>query len=104
MTKTVKIHFLIGKDKKTVEAPIGATVLKIAEANNIPITGACGGNCACGTCRIDLSKEDYKKLSQPSESEEDVLERDSGTTPTSRLSCQMTITEEMDNIHIITKE
>ena len=104
MTDTIKINFLIGDIEKTVEAKIGTTVLEVAELNNIPIHGACDGNGACGTCCANLTKEDYKKAGEPSEEEEDTLERVNGATPTSRLSCQIKLTKEMNNLHIITKK
>jgi ferredoxin len=103
MIDTIKINFLIGNEKKTITTPTGITLLQAAEANNIPIVGHCGGLGVCGTCRIELEKKDYDKIQGPSEDEEDTLERGNNITNTSRLSCQIKLTKEMDNINIIIK-
>ncbi len=84
----------------TVEAPLGDTILDIAHANDIDIEGACEGCIACSTCHVVVEAEWYKKLPAPSEDEEDMLDLAFGLTRTSRLGCQIEITNDMDGLRV----
>ncbi|MCF8468747.1 MAG: ferredoxin family 2Fe-2S iron-sulfur cluster binding protein [Sneathiella sp.] len=81
-----------------VDAPLGMTILEIAHQNNIDLEGACEGSLACSTCHIIVSDEDYERLPEASEDEEDMLDLAYGLTRTSRLGCQIQITEELDDL------
>ena len=81
-----------------VNAPIGDSVLDIAHGNQIAIEGACEGSMACSTCHVIIDKSWYQKLDEVSEDEEDMLDLAFGLTRTSRLGCQIVITEEMDGL------
>ena len=84
----------------TVEAPLGDTILDIAHANDIDIEGACEGCIACSTCHVVVEPKWYKKLPAPSEDEEDMLDLAFGLRRTSRLGCQIEITNEMDGLRV----
>ena len=84
----------------TVEAPLGNTILDIAHANDIDIEGSCEGCLACSTCHVVVEPDWYKKLSAPSEDEEDMLDLVFGLTRTSRLGCQIKITKEIDGLRV----
>ncbi len=86
--------------EKAVEAPIGLSILEIAHQNNIDLEGACEGSLACATCHIILDEEFYNSLEAPTEAEEDMLDLAFGLTHTSRLGCQIIMTEELDGIRI----
>jgi len=81
--------------RQEVDAPLGMTVLEIAHQNNIDLEGACEGSLACSTCHIIVSDEDFERLPEPTEDEEDMLDLAYGLTRTSRLGCQIEITEEL---------
>lgn len=83
-----------------VEAPIGDTLLEVAHANDIEIEGACEGSLSCSTCHVIVDPDDYDRLPAPTEDEEDMLDLAFGLTPTSRLSCQITVTEELDGLTV----
>jgi 2Fe-2S ferredoxin len=83
-----------------VEAPIGLSVLEIAHANNIDIEGACEGSLACSTCHVIVNADDYERLPEATEDEEDMLDLAFGLTPTSRLGCQIIISEEFDGLTV----
>jgi len=83
-----------------VEAPIGLSVLEIAHRNNIDIEGACEGSLACSTCHVIVDAEWYDLLKDASEDEEDMLDLAFGLTRTSRLGCQIIITEELDGLTV----
>ncbi|WP_373088476.1 ferredoxin family 2Fe-2S iron-sulfur cluster binding protein [Sneathiella sp.] len=81
-----------------VDAPLGATILEIAHKNNLALEGACEGSLACSTCHIIVADEDFERLPEASEDEEDMLDLAYGLTATSRLGCQIQITEELDEL------
>jgi 2Fe-2S ferredoxin len=84
--------------RQEVDAPLGMTILEIAHQNNIDLEGACEGSLACSTCHIIVAEEDFERLPEPTEDEEDMLDLAYGLTRTSRLGCQIEITEELDDL------
>ena len=86
--------------KKEVEAPVGLSVLEIAHRNDVPLEGACEGSLACSTCHVVVDSEWYDALVEASEDEEDMLDLAFGLTHTSRLGCQITITDELDGLKV----
>ena len=84
--------------RREVDAPLGLSVLEIAHKNDIDIEGACEGSLACSTCHVIVDPEDFDRLSEPTEDEEDMLDLAFGLTATSRLGCQIVITEELDGL------
>ena len=94
-----KMTFIL-KDgsRQEVEAPLGLSVLEIAHRNHIGIEGACEGSLACSTCHVIIDPEWYELLQAASEDEEDMLDLAFGLTHTSRLGCQIKISEELDGL------
>jgi 2Fe-2S ferredoxin len=86
--------------KKEVDAPVGLSVLEIAHRNDIPLEGACEGSLACSTCHVVVDKDDYERLPEATEDEEDMLDLAFGLTHTSRLGCQITMTDELDGLKV----
>ena len=84
--------------RREVDAPLGLSVLEIAHKNDIDIEGACEGSLACSTCHVIVDPEWYELLKEASEDEEDMLDLAFGLTATSRLGCQIIITEELDGL------
>jgi 2Fe-2S ferredoxin len=94
-----KMVFIIRDQTRVeVDAPIGLSVLEIAHRNNIDIEGACEGSLACSTCHVVVEPEWYEALEGASEDEEDMLDLAFGLTQTSRLGCQIIMTEELDGL------
>ena len=83
-----------------VDAPIGLSVLEIAHRNNLDLEGACEGSLACSTCHVIVDPEWYETLQEATEDEEDMLDLAFGLTRTSRLGCQIIITEELDGLTV----
>ena len=96
-----KMTFIL-KDgsRKEVEAPLGLSVLEIAHRNGVDIEGACEGSLACSTCHVIVDNDWFGKLGPASEDEEDMLDLAFGLTHTSRLGCQIIITEELDGLTV----
>jgi 2Fe-2S ferredoxin len=92
----------INKDgtRKDVDAPVGLSVLEIAHANGIDVEGACEGSLACSTCHVVVAPEDYERLPEATEDEEDMLDLAFGLTATSRLGCQIIMSPELDGLTV----
>ncbi|MHA1539756.1 MAG: ferredoxin family 2Fe-2S iron-sulfur cluster binding protein [Alphaproteobacteria bacterium] len=96
-----KITFLEPDGKKTeVDAPVGLSVLEIAHKNKVTLEGACEGSLACSTCHVVVDENDFDKVPAASEDEEDMLDLAFGLTVTSRLGCQIIMTEELDGLTV----
>ena len=85
---------------RTVDAPLGLSVLEVAHRHGIDIEGACEGSLACSTCHVIIDPEWYELLNEATEDEEDMLDLAFNLTTTSRLGCQIIITEELDGLTV----
>lgn len=94
------IFILNDGTEKEVDAPIGLSVLEIAHKNDIDLEGACEGSLACSTCHVIVDETYFDMLKEPSEDEEDMLDLAFGLTHTSRLGCQIKMTEELDGLKV----
>ena len=83
---------------REVEAEIGDTLLTVAHKNDIDIEGACEGVLACSTCHLIVDPGWYGKLMPADDDEEDMLDLAFGLTQTSRLGCQIEVTDELDGL------
>jgi 2Fe-2S ferredoxin len=94
-----KITF-IEKDgnRRELEAPLGQSVMEIAINNKLDMEGACEGSLACSTCHVIVDQEWFPKLEPASEDEEDMLDLAFDLTRTSRLGCQIIVTEDLDGL------
>ena len=82
-----------------IEVPNGLSVMEGAVQNNIPgIDADCGGSCACATCHVYLDEKWFIKLPKKDSAEEDMLDMANEPKKFSRLSCQLTVTNELDGL------
>jgi ferredoxin, 2Fe-2S len=82
-----------------VEVPVGFSVMQGAVRNGIGgIVAECGGNCACGTCRVYVDEAWRGKTGEASEIEGATMEVCDDPLPGKRLSCQIEVTEELDGL------
>jgi 2Fe-2S ferredoxin len=86
--------------RREVDAPVGHSLLQIAWDNKIDIEGACEGAMACSTCHVVVTPEWFDRLEEPTEDEEDMLDLAFGLTRTSRLCCQIIMTEALDGLTV----
>jgi 2Fe-2S ferredoxin len=86
--------------RREVDAPIGMSVMEIARRHDIDIEGACEGSLACSTCHVIVDPRWYGRLEPASEEEEDMLDLAFNLTRSSRLGCQILITEELDGLTV----
>lgn len=84
-----------------VDATIGASLMQVAVDNCVPgILADCGGARSCATCHCYLEKEWFDKLGEPNELEDPMIEFAIEPQPTSRLGCQVTVSEDMEGMTI----
>ncbi|RED53642.1 2Fe-2S iron-sulfur cluster-binding protein [Aestuariispira insulae] len=94
-----KINFVNRDGSRTeVEAEVGKSVMEVAMDNEIDIESACEGSLACATCHLVVDPDWFGKIEPAGEDETDMLDLAFGLTPTSRLSCQISVTDDMDGI------
>ena len=87
--------------RQEVEANNGATIMEVALQNSIKgIVGECGGACTCATCHVYVDEKWAQKVGEPSIMEEDMLDFASDVRDTSRLSCQVKVSDEFDGLLI----
>jgi len=89
-----------GKGRTEAEANPGDVLLDVAQAHLMPLEGTCEGQMACSTCHVIVAREDFDRLPRASEEEEDMLDLAAGARRTSRLSCQIVLTEELDGLTV----
>ena len=83
---------------REVDAPLGLSVLEIAHKHGVDIEGACEGSLACSTCHVIVDPDWFGKLTPPTEDEEDMLDLAFDLQETSRLGCQIIMTEALDGL------
>ncbi len=98
----VKITFTYGSgDSVDVEAHKGDTVMQAAVDNMIAgIAAECGGACSCATCHIILDAAWIEQVGLAEDMEKDLLDSLEGSTPYSRLCCQVEITNALDGMQV----
>jgi ferredoxin len=97
-----RIRFLSadGTRETIVDAPHGARLLDLAQANGQPLEGTCEGAMACSTCHVLVSGADAPRLPPPTEEEDDMLDFAVGASRASRLACQIVLTAEIGTIDV----
>ena len=90
---------------RTIDAEVGSTVMETAIKNDVPgIEAECGGACACATCHVYVDESWREKVGGPSPMEEDMLDFGYDVKPSSRLSCQIKVSDELDGLVVRTPE
>lgn len=91
-----------GTEMTIEDVGVDLTLMEIAKANGIGgITGDCGGGCSCATCHVIVDDSWWDKVGPPDEVEETLLDMVSELhRPTSRLSCQIRMRDELDGIRL----
>jgi len=88
---------------REVEASVGDSVMETAIAQDVPgIDADCGGACACATCHVYVSEDWIDQVGKAEDLEAEMLSIAEDVLVTSRLSCQIEVTEEMDGLIVST--
>ena len=92
MTRIIFLH-ADGEDRTEAEVAGEDNLLALAQRVGMPLEGTCEGQMACSTCHVIVDAAYFDALPHASEAEEDMLDFAAGATRTSRLSCQISISD-----------
>ena len=97
-----KITYIENNGKShTIDVSNGLSVMEGAVQNNIPgIDADCGGGMACATCHVYVKEEWFDKLPKKEDGEEDMIDMAYEPKKYSRLSCQLTVSDELNGLII----
>lgn len=94
-----------GGTERTVEAQLGESVMQAARRSGVPgIDADCGGKCACATCHVYVDEAWREAVGGRGETEESMLAFAPNVEPSSRLSCQIKMREDLDGLRVTTPE
>ena len=92
-------------NKHELEGDPNSTLMEILRDADLDIEAACGGCCACATCHVYINDQWLEKISPKDDDEESMLDQAFDVKNTSRLSCQIRLSDELDGIELeIAKE
>ncbi len=98
---SIKVRFSDTQGNVTEgEGEAGQSLLEVGQALGLPLEGTCEGQMACSTCHVIVDAEWFDKLAEASEEEEDMLDFAAGVRRTSRLSCQIDLTQALDGLSV----
>jgi 2Fe-2S ferredoxin len=84
-----------------IEVRDGVSLMEAGRDSNMGIEGTCGGSLSCASCHVYFDQADYEKLGVPSEDEVDMLDLSFNLTPTSRLGCQIRVSEALSGLRVL---
>ncbi len=98
----ITVYFVSPNGSKTtsVIAKAGDNLLSIGQVHDQPLEGTCEGQMACSTCHVIVDVKDFDRLPEATEMEEDMLDLAADARRTSRLACQITLTEDLDGLTV----
>jgi ferredoxin len=98
----IRVRFVSadGSETREVAANPGDGLLEVGQADGQPLEGTCEGQMACSTCHVIVAAEDFARLPPASEEEEDMLDLAAHATRTSRLSCQIVLSDALDGLTV----
>ena len=83
-----------------IEGKSGWKLMEVIRDRGLPIEAACGGCCSCATCHVYVDSSWVAKLPEKSEEEADMLDLAMEVQASSRLSCQIELTDEMNGLKV----
>ena len=97
----MKVTFITAKGERTdVECAEGARLLEVGQAAGMALEGTCEAQMACSTCHVIVAPEWFDRLPAAVDDEEDMLDLAAQVTRTSRLSCQIFMTRDLDGLEV----
>ena len=97
----MKVTFITPSGERVAaEAAEGERLLAVGQAAGMPLEGTCEGQMACSTCHVIVAPDWFDRLPPAVEDEEDMLDLAAQVTRTSRLSCQIVLTPELDGLEV----
>ena len=97
----VEVRFVTADGEKvSAKAQAGADLLSVGQAAGMALEGTCEGQMACSTCHVVVGDEWFEKLNPAAPEEEDMLDLAAGVQRTSRLACQIELSDALDGIEV----
>ena len=97
----VRVAFITpGGERVETEGADGLPLLEVAQAAGMPLEGTCEGQMACSTCHVIVAPDWFERLDPATEEEEDMLDLAAGACRTSRLSCQIVLSADLDGLEV----
>lgn len=97
----VKVTFITAKGEKVgTEGEAGVSLLEVGQAAGLPLEGTCEGQMACSTCHVIVDPAWFDRLKTATDDEEDMLDLAAAVERTSRLSCQILLTEDLEGLTV----
>jgi ferredoxin len=97
----VNVLFVTADGRKVpAEAEPGDRLLEVAQAAGMPLEGTCEGQMACSTCHVIVAPQWFELLAPAVADEEDMLDLAAHVARTSRLSCQIVLSDDLDGIEV----
>jgi len=83
-----------------IDAKEGANLMEVGRDSNMGVEGTCGGSLSCATCHVIFDAQGFALVGGASEDEMDMLDLAYGVEETSRLGCQIKVTDALDGITV----
>jgi ferredoxin len=102
----IQIHVEdLNGDRQLVEIPedINLSLMEVLKASDYPVLATCGGMALCATCHVEVL-EGEDRLGEPNDAELDMLDTLPNATSSSRLACQLRLSEDMNGMVFKLKE
>ncbi|MCH7629968.1 MULTISPECIES: 2Fe-2S iron-sulfur cluster-binding protein [Novosphingobium] len=97
----VRVTFVTAEGARIeAQGEAGQRLLEIGQNAGLPLEGTCEGQMACSTCHVVVAAQWFDRLTPAAEDEEDMLDLAAGVTRTSRLSCQIELTADLDGLEV----
>lgn len=97
----IGVTFVTARGETVVaEAETGDNLLRVGQAAGLPLEGTCEGQMACSTCHVIVAREDFDRLPTATDEEDDLLDFAWAVRPTSRLACQINLTEDLGTLTV----
>lgn len=94
------VRFVADDAARDYDATAGERLLDVARRNGVPLEGTCNGDLACATCHVIVAPEWFDRVPPAREEEEDMLDLVAAARRTSRLACQIVLTETLDKLSV----
>lgn len=97
----VRVTFVTPENERVVaDGAEGQRLLELGQNAGMPLEGTCEGQMACSTCHVIVAPDWFDRLPAAVDDEEDMLDLAAGVSRTSRLSCQIVLTADLDGLEV----
>lgn len=98
----VRVHVRLRDGaSRDIDVPTGISLMQaLRDVARLDVPGSCDGEMMCCTCHVYFSEASFRVVGEPTEEEQDLLDKSPDVKETSRLSCQVDLTEEMEGLEV----